>query len=156
MSKKQLPFFVYGTLRLGQGNHYLIEKGVEHSECGVRLADHHLIGRGSAAFPFMISEDQVPTSYTTMSLEQEEDVIGDLLFIEPRYYESVLKVLDQLEAVPDMYTREIVGVEDLAGNTVSAWAYRASAEVVKDLLRNPFIQSNDWNQLTAERNRYRK
>lgn len=132
----QLPFFVYGTLRRGQGNHRLVEADLEGVR-EARLASHVLYGQG---LPYIAACGD-PASIVT----------GELLTVRPGRYERALRALDRLEGYcpPDyqMYVRTRVraGFRDLPGGTwqeCDAWAYLGGDSFRYD--PRLVIASGDW------------
>ena len=75
------PFFVYGTLRHGQGNYRLLA-GSTTRERSALLAGHALVDLG---VPYAIHAE--PTS----------QVVGELMDVRPARYAEILARLDQLE-----------------------------------------------------------
>jgi gamma-glutamylcyclotransferase (GGCT)/AIG2-like uncharacterized protein YtfP len=113
----QLPFFVYGTLRLGQGNHRIVEADLEAVR-EARLPGHVLYGDG---LPYIAACGD-PASIVT----------GDLLMVRPGQYERSLRALDRLEGYnpPEyqMYVRTRVRAgfrdgPDGPWQECDAWAY---------------------------------
>ena len=106
---KQLPLFVFGTLRLGQCNHHLLvgnyARRVSATLPGFRLSH-----------PLMIVPDPGGR------------VRGELYFLHPAAHERTLADCDELEEVPrgtligEDYRRLAVLVETDDGET-TAWAY---------------------------------
>lgn len=139
MSDKQLPFFVYGTLRVGQPNFRLVKGAVKEYALDVPLVNHVLVTSPRAAFPFMIKHAQVPDNLRCL-LAEDTPVIGDLLWIKPKEYDRVSSGLDALEGVPDLYERHVVQV-----NEYEAWAYVAGSYVTQEIVRSPFSPTNNWN-----------
>lgn len=132
----QLPFFVYGTLRPGQGNHRLIEADLEGVR-EARLPGHILYGDG---LPY-IAAGGGPASI----------VDGDLLLIRPGRYELALRALDRLEGYnpPDyeMYVRTRVraGFRDGPDGTwqeCDTWVYLGGDSFRYD--PRLVIASGDW------------
>lgn len=112
-----VPFFVYGTLLLGEGNdrrwHDLVDR-VEQNlvVAGYQLAVNHIEGY-IASFPYAVS-DSDPDHY----------VMGDLLW--PNSDESAGKMtedFDRLEGHPHHYVRTSVKVLRNAHETVESWMY---------------------------------
>ena len=128
-----LPVFVYGTLRRGQGNYRLLS-GRTAAEHPAVLPGHAL---HDAGLPYV-----VPGSPT-------DQVVGELMVVDPGRYAEVLASLDRLEGFrpgcPSHYVRVAAtaryrhGAEERA---VEAWVYlagdrfRASAATL--------VSSGDW------------
>ena len=101
---KQLPFFVYGTLRKMFHNHGFIAnafKDVEEAKINGVLT----------------YENGLPWAYKT---EHIEDIIkGELYTMSDHVYPDVLRVLDNLEGHPTMYER--TQIKTLDG--IDCWVY---------------------------------
>ncbi len=98
--------FLYGTLKKGMYFHERFLGGDKSVYLGPALAsqDYSLYVDG---MPHMIKEPS------------PEPVKGELYDIS----DEVLKTLDDLEAHPLVYKRELIEVLDDGGNMVLAWAY---------------------------------
>lgn len=79
----QMPVFVYGTLRSGQGNWANILKGATLAEIPASLPGAKMYSLGIA---YICDADQ-----------SESKVIGDLMFVDPAKWPNILKRLDSLE-----------------------------------------------------------
>ena len=131
-----LPFFVYGTLRPGQGNYRLLA-GATVGEFPATLAGHALYGPG---LPYVTPEE-------------DSTVAGDLMFLAPERYAEVLARLDCLEGYRPggshcHYEREARTVSYLdAGGaevTTTAWVYLAGPAARRRLAPAERIAGGDW------------
>jgi gamma-glutamylcyclotransferase (GGCT)/AIG2-like uncharacterized protein YtfP len=132
----QLPFFVYGTLRRGQGNHRVVEADLA-GVCEARLPGHVLYGQG--------------LPYIAACGDPGSTVTGDLLMVWPGLYERALRALDRLEGYDpprvQMYVRTLVRAEfrdapDGPWQECDAWAYLGGDRFRYD--PRLVIASGDW------------
>ena len=132
----QLPFFVYGTLRRGQGNHRVVEADLEGVR-DARLVGHVLYGYG--------------LPYIAACGDPGSTVAGDLLLVAPARYERALQKLDRLEGYDPpryaMYVRTRVRAAFRAGpdgawQECDAWAYLGGDSFRYD--PRLVIESGDW------------
>ncbi len=134
---RQLPFFVYGSLRRGQGNHRLL--------AGKTVGEHPARLHGCALYtlglPFATPGG--PESY----------VVGELMVVAEDHYASVLAALDRLEGYrgpgrTNLYERvsRRVSYTDKSGQTreAEAWVYLAGADVA--LCEDDRVAGGDWLQ----------
>jgi gamma-glutamylcyclotransferase (GGCT)/AIG2-like uncharacterized protein YtfP len=139
--KKQLPVFVYGTLRKGFGNYRLLKGKTIKEECG--LIDGAIYPVSSnGGFPCLV--------------EQKGVVVGELMYIEPNMYEQVLERLDGLEGYREkderysMYLRRVRTVQTRGGN-VEAYVY-----IWNNGIRTEKIPSGCWKTFEQQRAAARK
>jgi gamma-glutamylcyclotransferase (GGCT)/AIG2-like uncharacterized protein YtfP len=105
---KELPAFVYGTLRNGFGNYYgCLEGKTDKEVIATLVADIHLLRGGN--IPGIKKGDGV--------------VVGELMYINPKVYQFVMEDLDSLEGNGFFYNREEVTVTTKEGEKVQAWTY---------------------------------
>ena len=117
MMETRARVFVYGTLRAGEPNHYLLD----HHDLVARArteAEFELVSLG--AFPAMIAGGRTA-------------VVGEVYEIDP----VTLAALDRLEGHPRFYQRTAIRLED--GDEVLA--YLLSPEQARGRTRIP---SGDW------------
>ena len=131
------PFFVYGTLRPGQGNYRLLA-GRTVDERPATLPGHALYGPG--------------LPYVTEG-EEDSAVVGTLIFVAPERYDEVLADLDRLEGYRpggtwshyDREARPVRYVGDDGGEaTTVAWVYLAGREARSRLRPSERITGGDW------------
>ena len=109
----RLPFFVYGTLRVGFGNHRTFPLG---SIVSVQRARLDGASMSTVGFPYVW---RTPTG----------TVVGEVMTIDPDLYEQTVRNLDGLEGYrgPGMsnhYEREVVEVTlEETGETIQAYVY---------------------------------
>ena len=144
---QRLPFFVYGTLRVGQGNYQHILAGNTVREVrNVRLQDHIMYSSG-VGFVFDDSTSQF-------------SVLGDVIWVDEAVYLQVSARLDRLEGVYDAKTgkghsycrvqREVYLPEELAeepGEPVTIWVYQGSENVrvnFQDRGTRDLVADGDW------------
>lgn len=141
----QLPFFVYGTLRPGQGNYRRFLGGRTAQEVSAVLGGHALFDLG---IPYVVASTADPT------------VVGDLVFVAPQHYEDVLGDLDRLEGYSPRragghYQRQALPVryQSAGGNETSAlaWVYLAGAAVRARLVEACPVPGGDWVAASASR-----
>lgn len=109
MSVRQLPLFVFGTLRRGERNHHYL--------------DGHYVRRTPAVLRGFARRHEL------MIVEAPGGVVdGELYDLAPAEYDATLAHCDELEGIPPgavvgpEYRRKCVTVETDAG-AVEAWAY---------------------------------
>jgi gamma-glutamylcyclotransferase (GGCT)/AIG2-like uncharacterized protein YtfP len=134
MTEEQyLPFFVYGTLMTGYGNHNRIVKGTT-----IYIREASTIGTlySVGGFPGLI--------------EGENDIEGQLLFIDPKLYDRVLERMDRLEGYykerpkTSMYIRKKKNIMDNdSGSIIEAWVYYWNG--TRSL---PIVESGSWREYT--------
>ncbi|WEO97572.1 gamma-glutamylcyclotransferase family protein [Streptomyces sp. FXJ1.172] len=130
-----LPFFVYGTLRLGEANHDLLLRGRTASEEPARLPDAVLYD--GPGYPYAVER-------------QGAEVRGELVTARPESYDDLLAALDRLEEyVPgcprNLYERVARSVVRADGTTAAAWVYLAAPRVAARLrATGTRIEGGDW------------
>lgn len=130
---RQLPFFVYGTLRPGCGNDRLW-RGYETEMRFATLHNCALWFHASGRFPFA-------------TFGHGDTAHGDLLTIDPTHYDRVCTDLDYLEGFDRLnpersFYRRVEVVANLDdGSPVSAWLYLATRRLSDTAHRVP---GNDW------------
>ncbi|CAJ0942611.1 unnamed protein product, partial [Mesorhabditis belari] len=122
--------FVYGTLKRGEPNehHLTLSSGIQQ-----------FIGSGKTSnkFPLIIaSKFNIPMVLRERGFGNQ--IRGEVYEIN----EEKLQCLDQLEAYPELYTREIEQIELDSGDVTNAWMYmvhewrpdiyQQSSELLKD------------------------
>jgi gamma-glutamylaminecyclotransferase len=129
--------FVYGSLRRGLPNHFLLEKSIYMGTYST-VDKYHMIGQVSKSFPYVVAETEFADTNPT-------HIIGELYDIEA----DVLKDLDELEGHPDFYTRCTIQVSDQAAtHTYSAYVYILENPGIISGLKNnsrfELVPSGDW------------
>lgn len=141
---EELPFFVYGTLRCGELNYQRLVQGRTVSEAAAYITNAYLLNLGR--FPMMLE----PTAPATVAglHPPAARIRGDLLFVHPRHYSSLLAELDMLEGYyPDepqasLYLRVRREVLDEQGQPVTAWVYVGNPSAVSAPCA--VIPGGDW------------
>ncbi len=140
MDNRQLPLFVYGTLRPGEHNYALL-RGKTIGE--VFAYTYHMELYSLGAFPMMVRGTGT--------------VYGELVSVHPGSYKGVLQLIDRLEGYrpdtdnPGLYQRQPITVLDRAGHLVKAWAYLGNIEGIG--LKCERIPGGDWVKYRLERMR---
>ena len=135
-TSERLPFFVYGTLRAGEGNHSWALAGKTASEVPATLAGGEMYTNGG--YPYVIRTDN-----------PAEVVVGEIMTPTDAMYEQVLTALDRLETyVPgredNHYDRVVVEVTTTDGETVRAFTYVASPSMYDHARSFPRVLSGDF------------
>lgn len=135
---KQLPFFVYGTLRSGFDRFDLLDLRTDHITDG--------IVKGASMYKM------TKTDYPMAVLDNSPNAIyGELMFVKPTQYDVVMEALDAVEGYSgdddrDLFTRTTIKVLDPEDNTeTEAWVYVAGKNLVA-LCENDAerIEEGDW------------
>lgn len=134
---ERLPFFVYGTLRQGQGNFRWSLEGRTSNITSARLHEHTMYSNGG--FPYA-----VPGA-------EGDVVVGEVMYVHDHFYEQVLDALDTLEGFTEtgdpknLYERErhFVTLED--GTQEQVWAYIMAPNLsYHSMARLVHVPSGDW------------
>jgi gamma-glutamylcyclotransferase (GGCT)/AIG2-like uncharacterized protein YtfP len=120
--------FVYGTLKEGYGNNYL-------------LGREEFIGKAEALEPFSMFNSGFPV-LTQAEPEMYGVVKGEIYRI---LAESTLKNLDALEGNGSMYSREVRIFQLEDGTNISAWVYIGVTDYWERAFNNKdrFYQPNE-------------
>lgn len=97
---------VYGTLREGMHNNYLLESS-EH------------LGEGETVDSYTMHVDGIPYLHVDSSHPDADSIVVDVYEVD----QDTLKRLDQLEGHPSWYERQLVDIELIHGQMVKAWVY---------------------------------
>ncbi|MFF2525437.1 gamma-glutamylcyclotransferase family protein [Streptomyces liangshanensis] len=135
----ELPFFVYGTLRPGEGNHALFLRGRTAREEPARLEGAALYD--GPGYPYAI---ETPGA----------EIVGEIVSALPgpgEAYRELLSVLDELEEYRapgdprNLYERVPRDVRRADGTAVTAWVYFAAPRVARELrAAGRPIAGGDW------------
>ncbi|MCA9919096.1 MAG: gamma-glutamylcyclotransferase [Anaerolineales bacterium] len=137
--RKQLPFFVYGTLLPDQPNFMLWGQAIVARE-PANFAGGQLYDMGY--YPMLVRSAGATTA-----------VSGQLISVNKHDYDAVVQRLDALEgynpAEPENseYHRQCVPVTAANGRTQNAWIYLGQAKFVTD---KPLIPDGDWAAYAAQ------
>lgn len=138
----QLPVFVYGTLRRGQSNYWLL-RGNTVTELPATFVGGRLYS--FRTFPVLIEDDPAAV------------VIGELMWLHPAYYNRILPELDRLEgydptlpheACPYWRVQRRVTVRQNA--QAWAWMYVGNLALLATM-PHELIASGDWIRFQRER-----
>lgn len=139
---EHLPVFVYGTLRRGGSNHWLLE-GKFSGEEDAGLPSAVLVDNGS--YPFLLE-------HPAISECAAGEVKGTLIHVAPQDWYDVANALDQLEGYDptapvddsNLYNRVQRTVHTASGE-ITAWVYiPPRAQQVSLRAQYPLIESGDW------------
>lgn len=149
---RALPFFVYGTLRRGQGNYRRL--------AGRTAAEHPAVLPGHALY----FGSGLPWA---VAAEPEAGVVGELIVATPGEYHEVLADLDRLEGfrgarASNLYervARQVTFVDESGSpDTTTAWVYIAGGNfsegfLGRDALR---IEGGDWIQFVESEGSWKR
>lgn len=136
MFEPRLPFFVYGTLRPGEGNYSWALAGKTVTEQTAYLEGATMYG--NRGFPYVLLTPG------------ENTVTGTLCHVRDAEYSEILDSLDGLEGYygpgeRNHYDRVIRTVTTEDGVEVEAYVYVASAAYADNVkATQPVIESGDW------------
>lgn len=124
------PLFVYGTLKRDAIRSNRLAHLLDGSRRATDVAQvvGYKLYESRAGFPFI---------YPSHDLEI---VYGELVWLQPERYDEMIKRLDVVEGVPDLYLRLLTPVLYHQG-VQNAWMYVATSASVKDL---PVIENGVW------------
>lgn len=114
MKYEYKPVFVYGTLRNGFSNYKAFLEGYTEKEV-LAFTKGKLYSNSHNTFPCM--------------LPGNDRVVGEVMYIKPKYYRLVLSKLDYLESYYEkdesmsMYLRREIDVTLEDGTEIKAWGY---------------------------------
>jgi gamma-glutamylcyclotransferase (GGCT)/AIG2-like uncharacterized protein YtfP len=137
MAIQQLPIFVYGTLRTGQGNYRRFLEGETIAEYPATLPNHKMYSLGIA--------------YITDS--KTGCVVGDLMFLEPSTYQKVLANLDGLEGYREkdphshyLRVKRTAQYTDKTGRlqNVECWVYHGGEYALRRMKEENLVEGGDW------------
>lgn len=118
--------FVYGTLKKGYGNNYLLEMaGADFVRKSVTKHKYYMISTG---IPFVIEDNKI----------RQPEILkykGHIVIEEYLIDKNRIHLIDELEGHPEWYTRKVVkDIEEYKG-----WLYfnRMNIEEYKDSLVKP-------------------
>ncbi len=140
----QLPFFVYGTLRLGESNSQLWHDAIALNRPGIlRAALMFDLG----PYPMIIE--------TEASEAESAPITGELIDVVSKRYTQILCTLDLLEGVDSLnpesdttlYRRVARDIHLRDGNFVTAWVYFGRVEIAR---RGRFMPHGDWKRRFQE------
>jgi gamma-glutamylcyclotransferase (GGCT)/AIG2-like uncharacterized protein YtfP len=131
---KDIPVFVYGTLRNSEGNYQYILQGRTVAEEPAVLDGAAMYSNGG--FPYVVSAD-------------DGQVVGELMHLDPQARPETMQRLDQLEGYRgadefNHYERNLVQVKDSEGSMVTAWAYLAEGSVAERAKQLEPVPDGDW------------
>lgn len=139
MNEKYLPFFCYGTLMRGFANHERIVRGKANYI------------RPASSIGTMFS---VNNHFPALITKGDNDIDGELIFIDPKVYDLALQQMDNLEGYRkddkehSMYIRRSTKVLDNeSGEVVTAWVYYWNRPY-KGL---EFVESGSWVEYVKRR-----
>jgi gamma-glutamylcyclotransferase (GGCT)/AIG2-like uncharacterized protein YtfP len=144
------PFFVYGTLRIGEYNWEIYFKGQTEREIPATLPGHRLFFRH---YPYILETD-----------DPQDVVIGNLVYVAPAILPEVLPLLDDLEEYdPEthsgLYLRVVREVDytDAAGQPqkIAAWVYHGSRIAEMDGNEFVAIPDGDWVKFWRTHNQHK-
>jgi gamma-glutamylcyclotransferase (GGCT)/AIG2-like uncharacterized protein YtfP len=140
---ERLPFFVYGTLRIGEGNWRRYLEGRTLRQIPAILPDHKLF---VDTFPFVTDASD------------GSQVVGELVYVKDETYSGVMRDLDRLEqydpttdsgwylrVVREVECAEPVeSAEDSPFRRVRAWVYHGGPEVIAGMGEAHRVKDGDW------------
>lgn len=145
MNGRQLPFFVYGTLRPGERNHDLLLRGRTTAERPALLPGAVLYeGPGH---PYAVDADNPAAAVT-----------GEAVTAKQEEYGQLLAVLDRLEEYggpghpTNLYERVSREVLLADGTPVRTWVYVAAERVARVLRAGgTTVDGGDWHEAVSRR-----
>lgn len=128
---EKLPVFVYGTLRSEQPNFVYYLQGKVTAVQPAYLKGGVLYNFGP--FPGLV-----------VTGEANQQVLGDLMFLDQTRYDEIMADLDYLEDCKNqVYARQEIEVQATqAATTVRAWVYVVGPALLDEC--SDLIESGDW------------
>ena len=124
-TEKQYPLFMYGSLMQGFGNHFRIRNIFSEMKKAIL--------QGFDMYELWTYPGIIPG---------KGQIHGELYYILPEYFETILKELDRIESGAG-YHRELKEVFDNEGITILAYVYILNYDILD---RCNKIESGDWRE----------
>ena len=129
--------FVYGSLRKGFPNHYLVEDSPYIGEF-TTVEKYLMVGTKSKSFPYILYEKYAIA-------DQATKIIGEVYDIS----EDTLKKIDQLEGHPDTYLRLRVCITNGNDFIFSSIYILENIDIIEEIYKNigdrfGIVVSGDW------------
>ena len=146
-ASRQLPVFVYGTLRPGEPNWARLLAGRTERVVAGRFFGAVLLDCG-----------HYPAAVERPGAEVGVVVVGDVVWIRPAEWSVVLTALDHLEGYaaddPERLYDRVVRPVETADGPVDCWVYLAGGRIAAAGL--PSLTGGDWIAYCAGRPQYQE
>ena len=116
--------FVYGTLKRGSFNNYLLE-------------DSEFIGDVTTKYPYLLIHDSLPFLIKDSHHVHSKIIKGELYEVT----DDIFKKLDELEGHPTFYKRQCIWVIN-KNRMIYAWCYFANDNFIYK--EDCFIDNGEW------------
>lgn len=110
--------FVYGSLKMGYENHYILETSTFISDA-TTCEKYQMYPSIDGEYPFLIKSEKV------------QNIIGEVYLVNDQ---AILDALDQLENYPEYYLKEFIDVAIEDGSIISVLTYFKNEQTHQDCM----------------------
>ena len=132
----KLPFFVYGTLKIGQSNERVASPFMDYYQDATLISEHFALHTGPA-FPMLVRD--------TKGVHCR--VKGHLIWIKDDRYYAALSSMDTLEGVRNDFYQRIKALcqVETSEHPVPCWVYIAGVQLAQTARSvYPYIKDGEW------------
>jgi gamma-glutamylaminecyclotransferase len=143
--------FVYGSLRKGLHNNYLLDKA-NYIGTFSTVDKYIMIGTKSFSYPYLVHPTYLKSKlYDSVGYIYSKNIVGEVYEIN----QSTLKHIDKIEGYPEYYTRKTIEVKNNIAK-INAYAYiLENGNIINSIERYidnrfMFVESGDWTQFISQ------